>query len=219
MDTSKQAVRVEVFADVGCPFAHVGLRRFVEHRSQLGRDDVVLRVRPWPLELVNGEPLDAAFIAEEVDEIREQVAPDLFVGFVEQAFPASTIAAMATAELAYEASDALGEQVSLALRDALFEHGRPIATSSDLEAILAECSLHSGIDADIDLDGDLRDVVERSWRAGEARGVTGSPHFFVASDGFFCPALDIEHVDGHLRIGTDRVAWDHFLDAVFAGPG
>jgi hypothetical protein len=47
---------VEVFADVGCPFAHVGLRRFVERRDELGRDDVVLWVRAWPLELVNARP-------------------------------------------------------------------------------------------------------------------------------------------------------------------
>jgi hypothetical protein len=45
---------VEVFADVSCPFAHVGLRRLVEQRDKLARDDIVLRVRAWPLELVNG---------------------------------------------------------------------------------------------------------------------------------------------------------------------
>jgi hypothetical protein len=49
---------IEVFADAGCPFTHVGLRRLVEHRDHAGRDDVVLRVRAWPLELVNGHPLD-----------------------------------------------------------------------------------------------------------------------------------------------------------------
>ena len=33
---------VEVFADVLCPFAHVGIRRFVERRHAAGRDDVRL---------------------------------------------------------------------------------------------------------------------------------------------------------------------------------
>ena len=28
---------IEVFADVTCPFTHVGLRRFVERRGELGR--------------------------------------------------------------------------------------------------------------------------------------------------------------------------------------
>jgi len=44
---------IEVFADVACPFTHVGLKSFVARRAGLGRDDVILRVRAWPLEIVN----------------------------------------------------------------------------------------------------------------------------------------------------------------------
>ena len=66
---------VEVFADVACPFTHVGLRRLVARRAALGRDDVVLRVRAWPLELVNGRPLAADAVAEEVVELTASVAP------------------------------------------------------------------------------------------------------------------------------------------------
>src|ERR1700730_2331234 len=36
---------LKVYADVWCPFAHVGLRSVVRRRYQLGRDDVVMRVR------------------------------------------------------------------------------------------------------------------------------------------------------------------------------
>jgi predicted DsbA family dithiol-disulfide isomerase len=77
---------IEVFADVACPFTHVGLRRFVDRRAELGRHDVTLRVRSWPLEIVNGQPLDPHFIAEEIDEIRQQVAPALLQGFTEATF-------------------------------------------------------------------------------------------------------------------------------------
>ena len=87
---------VEVFADVACPFTHVGLRRFVERRAELGRGDVTLWVRAWPLEIVNSEPLDPHFIAEEIDDIREQVAPTLFAGFVEGSFPASSLPGLAS---------------------------------------------------------------------------------------------------------------------------
>ena len=87
------ATVIEVFADVGCPFTHVGLRRMVDRRDELGRTDVVLRVRAWPLEHVNHTPLDPAFIAEEVAAIRVQVAPDLFTGFVPGAFPATSLPA------------------------------------------------------------------------------------------------------------------------------
>ena len=37
------------------------------------------------------------------------------------------------------------------------------------------------------------------WEEGRCRGVVGSPYFFLGREGFFCPSLDIERVDGHLR--------------------
>ena len=91
------STRIELFADILCPFTHVGLRRFVDHRAGAGRTDVGLWVRAWPLEVVNGQPLDAGFIAEEIDEIREQVAPDLFTAFDRGAFPSSSLPALALA--------------------------------------------------------------------------------------------------------------------------
>ena len=45
---------------------------------------------------------------------------------------------------------------------------------------------------------------------GQQRGVIGSPHIFIGDDGFFCPTLDIQHVDGELRIRLDRHAFDAF---------
>ena len=51
--------QLEVWADVTCPFTHVGLHRLVDERDRQGRDDLHLRVRAWPLELVNGVPMDA----------------------------------------------------------------------------------------------------------------------------------------------------------------
>jgi hypothetical protein len=82
---------VDVFADVWCPFTHVGLRRIVARREMLGRSDVVFHVRAWPLELENGRPFEADFIAEEVDALRAQVAGDLFTGFEPAHFPSTTL--------------------------------------------------------------------------------------------------------------------------------
>jgi predicted DsbA family dithiol-disulfide isomerase len=205
---------LEVFADVCCPFTHVGLRRFVEQRSNRARPDVVLRVRAWPLELVNGSPLDPAFVAEEVDELRAQVAADLFVGFDQSAFPASSIPAMAMAVAAYEHSDAAGEAVSLALRRALFDEGRDIADP----AVLAEVGAAVGIGLPVEADDT---TVRADWAEGVERGVQGSPHFFVPSsdddDGFFCPSLDISRDDaGHLHISSDPAELTVFFDRCFA---
>ena len=78
--------RIEVFADVVCPFTHVGLRRLSEARR--ARDmSPPMRVRAWPLEWVNGAPLDTDLAAMEIAAFREQVAPELFAGFDPATFP------------------------------------------------------------------------------------------------------------------------------------
>jgi predicted DsbA family dithiol-disulfide isomerase len=200
---------IDVYADVCCPFTHVGLRRLVERRRAMGAT-TPLRVRPWPLELVNGTPMDADFIAEEVVDIREQVAPDLFVGFTAAAFPASSLPALALVESAYEVGPAEGEAMSLALRDALFEDGRDIAEPAVLDELAGRLGVPPATEAHAE-------AVRRSWDEGKARGVVGSPHFFTPSGGFFCPTLDIARVDdGHLRITADVEAFDAFATDCFS---
>lgn len=196
---------IEVFADVGCPFTHVGLRRLVERRRERGLDDaVVLRVRAWPLELVNGRPLDPPFIADEVDELRIQVAPDLFTGFDATQFPATSLPAMALAARAYETGDRLGEAVSLALRDAIFEQGRDVADPQVLAAVAAEHGLAPGPGGE--------QAVLADWEDGKRRGVIGSPHFFGRHGDAFCPSLDIKRVEGHLQISADPASMEALLD-------
>jgi hypothetical protein len=101
---------IEVFADVSCPFTHVELRRLVARRAAEGHATPVLVVRAWPLELVNGQPLDPGFVAEEVGALREQVAPDLFAGFDPAAFPVTSIPALALAHAAYAVDAPTGER-------------------------------------------------------------------------------------------------------------
>jgi predicted DsbA family dithiol-disulfide isomerase len=199
---------IEVFADVACPFTHLGLRRFVEERATRARPDVKLWVRAWPLEVVNRAPLDAHFIAEEVDDIRRQVAPKLFVGFAEESFPSTSLPALALAAAAYGRSPALGEEVSLTLRDLLFERGEDIAD----EGLLARLAAERDLPREPDTAPVLADHVE-----GVRRGVVGSPHFFTPDKGFFCPALQVSRDGGgHLRVLADPAAFEGFLDAAFA---
>jgi predicted DsbA family dithiol-disulfide isomerase len=196
---------IEVFADVGCPFTHVGLRRFVERRAELGRDDVRLWVRSWPLEIVNGQPLDPAFIAEEIEEVRDQAAPDLFVGFRVDSFPITSLPAMELAAMAYERGPALGEQVSLDLRTMIFEQGVDVSTP----AVIADVARMHGLELP---DGDRR--VRHDHVEGVTRGVIGSPHFFTPSGDFFCPSLDVgRDAAGHLRVTADPVGFAQFIDS------
>lgn len=200
---------LEVFADIGCPFAYVGLRRLVARREELGRPDVQLRVHAWPLELVNGTPLDPPFIAEEVEVLRDTVAPDLFLGFVESTFPATSLPAFDLVEAAYGVDMATGERVSLAVRTALWEDGRDVADP----AVLAEVAAAHGVTVDGDT---ARAGVLADWEHGRARGVRGSPEFFVGGEAYFCPVLDISRVDGELHVRIDETSMPTFLAACFA---
>jgi predicted DsbA family dithiol-disulfide isomerase len=112
---------------------------------------------------------------------------------------------MTLAAAAYRRDARLGERVSLHLRDALFEAGRDIGDPRVLAEIAAAHGLHPIGTVD-------HDAITADWHEGRDRGVQGSPHFFVAGRGYFCPALDIEHVDGHLRIAFDRAGFDDFTD-------
>lgn len=199
---------VEVFADVCCPFTHVGLRRFVEHRARIGAaNDVVLRVHAWPLELINGEPLSATVVAHEVRDLRAQVAGDVFTGFRAEAFPATSMPAFALAAAAYERDLALGERVSLAVRDALFERGVDVSSPDALAELARELGVPAAAGG--------HDAVEADWAQGRSRGVVGSPHFFASGEGFFCPGLSIDQRDGHFHIATDHEAFEAFLARVY----
>ena len=200
---------IEVFADVWCPFTYVGLRRLIEERDRRSRPDLVIRVRGWPLELVNGAPLDVTLVADEIRALRETVAPDLFGGFDPARFPSTTLPALALAESAYRHGVRTGERMSVALRTALFEQGRDISSPTELDAVIHDVEPNLVRSED-------REAVYGDWEEGRRRGVLGSPHFFVDGAGFFCPTLNITHVDGHLQVSVDPEAFATFLETVFS---
>jgi predicted DsbA family dithiol-disulfide isomerase len=201
--------QIDAYADMSCPFAHVGLRAVARRREQLGLRDVTLRVKAWPLELVNGEPVDLGTIVAHVDDLRRQVSRDLFTGFRPDAVPESTLPALALADAAYRVDAEAGEAVSFALRNALFEEGLDISVPD----VLAQIATRHGL-ADVDI-GDTSAVYD-DWHEGEARGVRGSPHFFCADVEAFCPSLDIADAeDGELRIRRNIEVLDRFLAECF----
>ncbi|MEI7547828.1 MAG: DsbA family protein [Actinomycetota bacterium] len=197
-------MNIEVFADIWCPFTHVGLRAVAEQRQAAGRPDLGIVVRSWPLELVNGEPMDARKAQHHADDLREQVAPGLFADLDLDHFPTSTIDALALVVRAYRAGITLGERASFALRDALFEHGKDISDANVLQQIADDLGV--GMPDDLD-----RDAVRADWDEGTARGVLGSPHFFCGDVSVFCPSLTITRDESGLTITADRTRFDAFL--------
>lgn len=190
---------VEIFADVTCPFTHAGLRRFVD-RVTAGPAEVTIRVRAWPLELINGEPAPAAMVAEEIAALRAEVAPDLFSGFDAAAWPSTSLPALAFAAAAARVDDATGLRAALAVREALFERGEDISDPAVLGALGDRLGVRPGPDDDA--------AVLADWHEGQARGVQGSPYFFVDGDGYFCPMLRVEHTDGRYVVHPQPEAFD-----------
>ena len=82
MGTLRSMRTVEVFADVLCPFTHAGLHTLIDRRAERGVSEPRLRIRAWPLEMVNGAPLDPQHIAAEITALRHSVRPDLFAGYL-----------------------------------------------------------------------------------------------------------------------------------------
>lgn len=192
---------IEVYADITCPFTHVGLKRVMEHVSAMSEPAEVI-VRAWPLEWVNGAPLDADTVLVKAKALTDQLGVDDFAGLRADAWPDSTIPALNLAASAYERDAATGLAVSLDLRAALFERGDDIGDPDVLARIASAHDLGSPMT-------DTSAAVQADYDGGLARGVKGSPHFFVASGDFFCPALDLGHdADGHLtaRFDADMLA-------------
>ncbi len=201
---------VEVFADILCPFTHVGLHTLIDRRAERGLDEPHLRIRAWPLELINGKPLDPDHIDAEITALRGSVRPDLFKGFSVEAFPKTSMTAFALTAAADRTGDAvLSETVGMALRDAVFEHGLDIGRPEVVAAIAARFGLDP-LDAHT-----TESAVRADWDEGRSRGVIGSPHFFTGEASWFCPGLAISRDN----VGNFVVAWkqgsETFVDSVF----
>jgi len=197
---------IEVFADVICPFAHVSLRRLVTRRDTVGRGDIRIVVRSWPLEIVNGEPFDPDKIAEEIEILRGSVAPDLFTHFDPAAYPSSSVPAMSLTAAGYRVAPEVGERIALELRSLLFEEGTDVADPG----VLARVADRHGVDRAAIED---RTSVEADLDEGRRRHVTGSPHYFLDGQDVFCPTLDVSKPEGSLRVRFDPDQFEAFAEA------
>lgn len=182
----------------------------IDRRAERGLDEPNLRIRAWPLELINGKPLDPDHIDAEITALRGSVRPDLFKGFSVETFPKTSMAAFALAAAAARTGDAvLSESVGMALRDAVFEQGLDIGRPEVVAVIAAGFGL-APFDADA-----TEAAVRVDWDEGRGRGVVGSPHFFTGEASWFCPGLAISRDD----VGNFIVAWkqgsENFVDSIF----
>jgi predicted DsbA family dithiol-disulfide isomerase len=200
---------IEVYADITCPFAHVGLKRVAEHvRAMTAPADVVIRA--WPLEWVNGVPLAVDAVLVKAAALTDQLGIDDFAGLRADHWPASTIPALNLTAAAYERDASTGLAMGLRLRAALFERGEDIGDPEVLATIAAQHDLPAPASA-------TSAHVQADYDHGRAIGVKGSPHYFVGPNDFFCPALDLGHdPDGHLTARFDAGMLDQFFATIDA---
>ncbi len=200
---------VEVFADITCPFTHVGMQRIVPMLSSTGRAAVIY-VRSWPLEWVNGEPLQYDAVAAKAAALTAQLGGDAFSGLRADTWPTTTIPALALVAHAYAGDPATGLALSLDLRRGVFERGHDISDPDVLAEYARSHALHQAIGHKARLDGEA--IVRDDYEEGQRLGVDGSPHFFIGSTNFFCPALEIGHdEEGALTARLDTAGLDAFL--------
>lgn len=200
------STRLDVYADVTCPFTHVGLKRVLDELGHLD-EHIDIVVRAWPLEWVNGSPLEADAVEQKIGALRQQLGVELFTGFRKDSWPASTIPALNLAAAAFDADTATGLAVSLAVRDALFEDGRDIG-DPDVLAALAE---RFGLEPPA---AEANDRVRAEYDEGQRRGVRGSPDFWLGDAEFFCPSLTLGHDEVGLTAEFDSDGLHRFLDQV-----
>lgn len=203
--------RIEVFADVTCPFTHVGLKRVVHRLAELDRG-VEMVVRAWPLEWVNGVALEADAVAMKAQVLADQLGVTDFDGFNPASWPTTTVPALNLTAAAYGQGMAAGLSMSLKIRAALFEDGLDIGQPQVLAGIAAE----NGLDGWV-YSAEPSAQVQLDYDEGRRRGVRGSPDFWADDDEFFCPALTLSHSDaGALLSEFDPEGLERFIEQATA---
>ena len=184
----------------------MGLEHVVAHVAEIDASVDVI-VRAWPLEWVNGTGLDVAGVQTKAAALCDQLGIDRFAGLRPDRWPRTTIPALALAAASYDVDSTTGLAVSTALRTSLFELGADI---SDRDTLADIAGAH-----DVEFDPDDDGAVRAEYELGRARGVTGSPHYFVADADFFCPALDLgRDADDHLIARFDPDGLARFLASI-----
>src|SRR5687768_6988867 len=174
---------IVVFADIGCPWAHVAIHRIHEPRARTGLDGaVVLDVHAFPRELVNGKPTPKKILDAEIP-VTGALEPD--AGWQmwqrpEHEYPVTMLPALEAVYAAKEQGLKVAEQLDRALRRGFFGASRNVSMRHEILEIAAAVP---GLDVEelaaaLD-DGRARSALAADRPIAESDEVDGSPHVFV----------------------------------------
>ena len=173
-----------LYGDLTCPWATLAVERFWRAREQAG-SDVLLDVRCFPLELINGEPTRKRHLDRELGAI---AATEPTLGWLpwtadESTWPGTVLLGLEAVQAAKD--DAVGGllasgELDRALRRAMYVDSRPIGLHTEIVEIARSCP---AVDADalenLLVRGVARASVFAQEKDRERYGVKGSPHVFL----------------------------------------
>ncbi len=202
-----------IYADIGCPWAHVVVWRLHDSRRRLGLDGrVAFDHRAFPLELFNSQPTPRPELEPEVPVCRELApragwqawsAPDW-------AWPSTMLPAMEAVQAAKEQGFAASESLDRGLRRAFWGESRCVSLRHVILEVASECE---GLDLEALADaldhGRARAGLFEQYEDAKTDAVFGSAHVF-APDGTNAqnPGLEVEWTEDADGIWIPRVLSD-----------
>jgi predicted DsbA family dithiol-disulfide isomerase len=168
---------IEVWSDLLCPFAYVGLLRLRRARERLGLEDVRVEHHTFPLELFDGPHPRRGTDTEAVG--LGQIEPE--AGFrvwaaADDLYPHTVLLAAEAVHAASAQSPTAGEELDLALRRAFWTDSRSISHRQvilDVAAGVTQVDV-GGLAAALD-DGRHRKQVMADFAVAATDAIPGSP--------------------------------------------
>ena len=175
--------RIVVFADIGCPWAHVAVHRLHATRASMGLGErVVFDMHAFPLEVVNGQPTPKKILDAEIP-VAGALAPA--AGWQmwqrpEHEYPVTTLPALEAVHAAKEQGLKVAEGLDRALRRGFFGASRNVSMRHEILELAATVpGLDVGALAAALDDGRARSALADDRAIAESDEVQGSPHLFL----------------------------------------
>lgn len=220
--------RIVVFADIGCPWAHVAVHRLHETRARMGLEgSVVFDVHAFALEVFNGKPTPKKILDAEIP-VAGALAPDAgwqMWQLPEHEYPVTMLPALEAVHAAKEQGPELAEQLDRALRRGFFGASRNVSMRHE---ILGIAKTVPGLDVDelaaaLD-DGRARSALAEDREIAESDEVDGSPHVFLpGGESVHNPGVDMhwegKHGEGFPVVDKDDPSVYERMLAAATGAG
>ncbi len=174
---------IQVWSDIGCPWAHVAVWRLHDARRRLGLEDRVrFDHRVFPLELFNSEPTPRDDLGPEM-AVCTALAPR--AGWQPWSapqwwWPVTMLPAMEAVQAAKEQGLAASEALDRGLRRAFWGESRCVSLRHVILEVASETDgldlamLAGALDA-----GRARSSLFDQWEVAKTDAVQGSPHLFL----------------------------------------